>query len=274
MDMDRQQVIFWLFIGIFSLTAIITLLGITNVIKVKYLKVFVTSLILEVVALVLTWGSPVDYEERIDKLWTLAVPAADRDSGLQDMEKLMQLEGVLKVQGGLRERLQTAEDSAAQRLERVRELERKMTGMEEVDPDPISNENGGNGLPKKFVDFYGQIKKLKGLVTAYDGSVNVLFRPQEKRDVIELMAEIFGTIELINAREDAEAQDMPKKTRLVAGKYLYFLRNVLHVTDSTTLVEPPGARQLASCTGIFLNRKVVNHFLKRYIDLQEKRGGF
>jgi hypothetical protein len=67
----NQDVIFWVFIAIFSVTAVITLLGITNVIKVKYLKWFVTGLILEVVALVITWGSAgtMDYSAEIDRLW-------------------------------------------------------------------------------------------------------------------------------------------------------------------------------------------------------------
>ena len=59
----EQHILFWIFIGIFAISAAITLLGITNVLKIrdKYLNALFTALILEVVAVVLLLFKNSDY---------------------------------------------------------------------------------------------------------------------------------------------------------------------------------------------------------------------
>ena len=59
-----KEALFWIFIAIFSLTAIITLLGITGVIKTikdNYLNALFTALILEVIAAVVLLFQNTDF---------------------------------------------------------------------------------------------------------------------------------------------------------------------------------------------------------------------
>jgi len=62
----EKQTLFWLFVGIFAVTAVITLLGITGVIKTikeKYLNTLFTALILEVIAAVFLIFQGLDFAE-------------------------------------------------------------------------------------------------------------------------------------------------------------------------------------------------------------------
>ena len=90
--MEKLDVIFWIFIAIFTATAIITLLGVTNIIKSikeKYLTVLVSSLIVEVVGAVVISYNQIDFGPNannvIDRLTTDLIQI---DSDLSDDVKI------------------------------------------------------------------------------------------------------------------------------------------------------------------------------------------
>lgn len=73
MESEKINIIFYVFIVIFSITAIITFLGITNVIKsmnAKYLNGMFAALILEVVAAVLLSYKQIDFSCQTEEILT------------------------------------------------------------------------------------------------------------------------------------------------------------------------------------------------------------
>ena len=176
----EKQTLFWLFIGIFAITAIITLLGITGVIKTikeKYLNTLFTALILEVIAAVFLLFQGFNFtEDRAD------LSAIISKSGLSPPEKV-ELQEDFIVQ-------KLAEIPKLQKLGAENEQLKKTIAEKNSELEKIKGDAG-----RYDQNFYSNIIKLDDAIAAYPGkSINIGFQPQKKEAVYQLLVKIFGDL--------------------------------------------------------------------------------
>jgi len=176
----EKQTLFWLFIGIFAVTAIITLLGITGVIKTikeKYLNTLFTALILEVVGAVFLLFQGFNFNENRADLSAIISKA-----GLSPPEKVA-LQETFIVQ-------KLAELPALKKVAAENEQLKKVITEKEAEITKIK------GAAGKFdQNFYSNIIKLDDAIAAYPGkSINIGFQPDQKEAVYQLLVNIFGDL--------------------------------------------------------------------------------
>lgn len=189
-----KETLFWIFIAIFSLTAVITLLGITGVIKTikeKYLNALFTALILEVVAAVLLLFRSTDF---------LNATAAEGPC----------LEEVISRSGLSAQASQAADpsDFLVDQLRRLTVLDQtdgevnRLSGQVETKSQEIAalqaeNQKLEEELQKLGQQFFTKITRLRNYISQYGGFINLAWRAQEKEAVYRLLIEIFGDMGLI-----------------------------------------------------------------------------
>ncbi len=176
----EKQTLFWLFIGIFAITAIITLLGITGVIKTikeKYLNTLFTALILEVVGAVFLLFQGFDFTENSADLSAIISKA-----GLSPPEKV-----------------ELQEDFIVEKLAEIPKL-KKITAENEQLKKTITEKEQEiakiKGDAGRFdQNFYSNIIKLDDAIAAYPGkSINIGFQSEKKEAVYQLLVKIFGDL--------------------------------------------------------------------------------
>lgn len=176
----EKQTLFWLFIGIFAVTAIITLLGITGVIKTikeKYLNTLFTALILEVVAAVFLLFQGFNFKED-----SVNLSAIISKAGLSPPDKM-----------------ELQEDFIINNLAEIPKL-KKITAENEQLKQTLSEKE--EELAKIRADagrfdqnFYSNIIKLDDAIAVYPGkNINIGFQPEKKEAVYQLLVKIFGDL--------------------------------------------------------------------------------
>lgn len=186
--MGEKEILFWIFIVIFSITAIITLLGITGVIKTikeRHLNVLFTSLILEVVVAVVAlfnatsfWGTNTNQASMINYNYLL------EEVGLDTMN----------------------DEKTAKRI--VHEKLRKPTST------PTSTNNNVDSIMAVLTtaqaelnacrgdlneinrSFFTKTLRLRKKLIEYDGFINLGFKIEEKKEIYKLLATIFDELQL------------------------------------------------------------------------------
>ena len=204
-----KEALFWIFIAIFSLTAIITLLGITGVIKTikdNYLNALFTALILEVIAAVVLLFQNTDFltgsesdgpclEEVITRsgLSEQASEAADPSDFL--VEQLKRL-AILDQDSGNQQSL------AAQLQERDSLLKVAQTEVQQLESE----------LQELGQQFFTKITRLRNYISQFGGFINLAWRADQKVSVYKLLIEIFGDMGLI--REEADLYVDTARTKI------------------------------------------------------------
>ncbi len=184
------QVLFWIFIVIFSVTAIITLLGITGVIKTikdKYLNALFTALIIEVVGAVIGAFKSIDLEQ------TVKIP-----------DKIFN-ETRLEPSGNLTEDVHNITE-AINNADKVSELTEQIKQLEQS-----LNECKGS-LNELDKDFYSYIIKLRNAMNAYpERSINIAYQPEKKQKEYELLKQIFIILDEFDNAENITQEDIRKE---------------------------------------------------------------
>ncbi len=208
------KTIIWIFIGIFSITAVITLLGITNVlkgIKEKYLNKLFYTLIIEVVIAVVAVFKGVDFNNEGIQLNTLLHRAkmADTFESEQDradyiVEQLKQSTKVPELTGQL---------TAAQAENKAQEA--KYNGLK------FKLDSCGKSLNKIEKSFYSKIINLREQISNYSGFINLKYKPQEKTEVFAILRDIFEILGTLKDGEDdiVSIQRLYKQFELDYGLY-------------------------------------------------------
>ncbi len=187
----EQRILFWIFVTIFSATAIITFLGITNVIKINknYLTAMFSALILEVVAAVILVFQSFDFAgpeavdlnaviEEADIRATLAprqTPEAFIISQLRESDKVPDL---YEEMGGMKTDLDSL-------LEVLKDCEGQSRIIQ------------GN-LDELEKTFYIKIKRLRDQINRYDGVINLAYRADNKDNVYSLLIDIYTSLGMVS----------------------------------------------------------------------------
>ncbi|MDA3893351.1 MAG: hypothetical protein PF517_16940 [Salinivirgaceae bacterium] len=168
------QILVWIFIAIFSLTAIITLLGITGVIKSikdKYLNALFTALIIEVIGAVLGVFKGIDIENM------QKIP-----------EKIFEKTNLAET-GDLHEDTQII-------IEAINNSVKVDSLLFEIEKGQQALEDCKGNLSALDKDFYSYIIKLRNAMSQYpERSVNIFYQPDLKVKEYELLKQIFIILE-------------------------------------------------------------------------------
>lgn len=230
-----KEVLFWIFIAIFSVTAIITLLGITGVIrtiKENYLNALFTALILEVVAAVILLFQNTDFltgpvedgpclEEVITRagLSAQAGQAADASDFLvEQLKRLSNLDAKMEDQALL----------AASLQERDSLLEAANAEIEALETE----------LKQLGQQFYTKITKLRNFISQYGGFINLAWRAEDKIQVYRLLIEIFGDMGLIQEEETLYLDGDRSRINYAAVQQIYkaYKANLQQPVESDTRI--------------------------------------
>ncbi len=178
--MYEQKTLFWLFIGIFAVTAIITLLGITGVlknIKEKYLNTLFTALIMEVVAAIMLLFNAYN------------LPDAQLNIASLLQEVGVETTGDVKAQKQLLMKHLTAGLTLPKITAEKKELEATVAAKDQL----LADCNGSLG--EKENRFYKNILRLNALTTQYmGGNINLGFEPDKKEEVYRILLEVFNEL--------------------------------------------------------------------------------
>ncbi len=169
------QILFYTFIVIFGITAVITILGITGVIKTihkKYLNALFTALIIEVIGAVIGVFKSADFfqEGQIpEKIYTetFIEPSGDyHDDLFRIITELNHVEDYEHV--------------STTNTELELELDQCILDYNRLTDDL-------NRLDKNF---YVYIIKLRNAMNEFGGSINICFKPEQKQEIYDLLQEI------------------------------------------------------------------------------------
>lgn len=213
----EKEVLFWTFIGIFSITAIITLLGITGVlkdIKERYLNVLFTSLILEVVAAVLILFKGTDFTSESQ----------------YNFSSLLQEAGVSEEANN--------KDPKAYIIQKLGESKHFDQGKKGLDSltlllneaqQQLSECEGEIGQLNR--SFYTKIARLKTLINHYDGFININYAEQDKIEVFTLLASIFESLQKVQSRASLYTPDNEVINQKVKSLYNNFKRSYIALEE-------------------------------------------
>lgn len=181
------QILIWIFFGIFSVTAIITLLGITGVIKTikdKYLNALFTALILEVVAAVIGVFKGIDVQD------------------MQNIPVRIFEETHLNATNNLHEDTHQIIE-AIKRGEQIGPL---MLENAKAKKELTECKGSLSALDK---DFYSYIIKLRNAMTKYpERSINIYYQPDNKAEEYKLLREIFIILDKFDNPNTVTNQDV------------------------------------------------------------------
>ena len=205
----EKQVVFWIFIAIFSTTAVITLLGITNVIKIQknYLNALFTALILEVVgAVVLLFKS--------NYLSAATLPAGTYLSAREFLART----------GADTTGLSTAKAEVllAEKLETLIGLESERGNLNlQLQQAKAKLDSCSGNLATYDRSFFSKIIRLRSLIGEYDGFINLAYRPEEKAQAYQLLVEILAAIGKVKDEQSLYIANDNRQFDLFAVRKLY-----------------------------------------------------
>lgn len=265
--MDKGTVLFIVFLIIFSATAVITLLGITHVIKnirPRYLNALFTALILEVVAAVILTYKQMDYGEAsfgvVQELFDIA-PIKEKGDSLSEEQKgkaLIQFMGEVK---------ENPPDSAIARMARLQLFERRVRALND------SLKSSHPEMSEQFARFYDWIVELQAFINQFAGNnINLVYRPAKKKEAFELMHKVLETIAPFSTRESESLEaGKVKLSDFIVRKYVRYLKNRLGIDTSSTLLSKD---ENGYWREVILNRYTIRSFVRTYVDkLDESESG-
>ncbi|MCB0707313.1 MAG: hypothetical protein KDC34_18480 [Saprospiraceae bacterium] len=189
------KVIIWSFIIIFGLSAILTLLGITGVIKSiqeKYLNALFGALILEVIAAILLVFKTYDFSPGETLTFSGIIQEARIEHAFPDEDQCKDyVLANLRASQAL-DQMQAERDSLrGLNLKLLKELEGCQGDLTELDND-----------------FYTKVSRLRKLIGEYSGSINLGYRAEEKEAVYALLEDILAILGYANGSETLAFQDI------------------------------------------------------------------
>ena len=244
----EKQTLFYLFVGIFAVTAVITLLGITGVIKTikdKYLNVLFTALILEVIAAVFLIFRGLDFTEtpvNLSAIITKSGLSPPKDAKEQESFIIQKLTEIPQLKKLTVENEQLKNSLAA----KDKEIEKIKGDVSRFDQN-----------------FYSNIIKLDDAISAYDGNINIGYQPRKKAAVYELLGNIFKKSGIIKDGDGTyDAENKINKLEL-RKKYYNFKRSYGQgVTNEEGAI-------IFDDSKLFLGGYDVSQMVKRYLSYRK-----
>ncbi len=246
----EKQTLFWLFVGIFAVTAAITLLGITGVIKnikEKYLNTLFTALILEVVAAVVLLFQGFNFDEREINLASVISKA-----GLNPPENI-----------------ELHEDFIVDKLAEIPQLKKLTSENTQLKNDLTAKnkeiEDLKGSISRYDQNFYSNIIKLDDALYKIRGkTINLAYRPAEKAEVYQYLVNIFGDLGMIKEGDEVYNNDKTINKANVRRLYKTFRASYGRpITDDAKMYIE--AFDISRMVGRYLEyRKITPQFQARF----------
>ena len=186
----KPDILFWIFLTIFSITALITLLGITNVIagiKERYLTPLFTTLILEVIGAMILLFNTFDYNTSTTVIPSEFYTAAAVDSSA-NIEKDIITFTVLLEKG------KKYDSIILDYTQQIDALQKKCNSA------TLSKTNYEN-------EFYSKITLLDQLrFSKYQKSINLDYKIESKDEVFTLLYDILISLERIQPTQNSKQE--------------------------------------------------------------------
>lgn len=194
MATDQLNIVFYVFIGIFSITAILTFLGITGVIKSiqpKHLNALFVGLILEVVSAVIFTYKQIDFscqtENILDRL-------GERVEGWPTESELSQK--VTKLE----EALLDGQKSTLEVIRLVHDGDQLKTMLDSCE---MSQSNTNTELTTLDKVFYSNVIKLRMISEKFRGrTINLIWDTSNKGEVYQILGQIFLDLGYVNPNDE------------------------------------------------------------------------
>jgi hypothetical protein len=235
---NQSIVLFYLFIGIFSITAIITLLGITGVlksIKDKYLNAMFSALILEVVAAVILSYKQMDFNCDGDALIEkLIVKSGMTDMKLKD-DKIEYLTNLITEYREFKPEYDT------QRIV-IEELNRSLAACNQE-------------LTNVDKSYYMKIIRLRLIIkNELDGtSINLVFDQENKGQVFAILEQVFKTLGKVDPNKELTPD-------YITSLYVSFLK-YYGLQDKLISTNENG-----QYTGVYLTDYITSIMIRAYLE--------
>jgi len=240
----------FLFIGIFAVTAVITLLGITGVIKTikeKYLNTLFTALILEVVAAVVLLFQGFNFNEQAVNLASVI-----SKSGLKPPDNT-----------------ELYEDFIVKKLSETPEINKLTAENNQLKADisaktqEIKDLKGS--ISRYDQNFYSNIIKLDDALYQIRGkTINLGYKPEEKEKVYKYLVNIFQDLGIIKEGDEVFRADNTINKTIVRGIYTDFRASYGRTIDDDAKVYIE-ASDISRMVGRYLEyRKVTPQFQARF----------
>lgn len=210
----EQQVLFWIFVTIFSATAIITLLGITNVIKIQsnFLTAMFSALILEVVAAIILMFNSFDFTgESGQTNYVEILQKANINTPLNTRDTAYYIAQLIKNSNN-------GEPVESELLALNNELDSLMEALLNCEGRSTQYETELNELEQTF---YIKIKRLRDLISKYGGFINIAFQEKEKEDVYRMLIDIFKDLGMITNGTPIYIDNNPNNINFSTIKNMY-----------------------------------------------------
>lgn len=235
---NQTTLLFYLFIGIFSITAIITLLGITGVlknIKDKYLNALFSALILEVVAAVIFSYKQMDFACDSEMLLDKFIAKTSRVDLQSKSDKVDYLEEIITEYHAIKPEYES--------------LSLKMIDLE------TKLENCNLELTEVDKTYYMKIIKLRKITrNEMDGtSINLIFNQGNKKDVFLILEQIFTTLGKIDPH-------MEMSDSYLTNTYIKFLKQY-GLQEKLISTNEEGAY-----TGVYLTDYATSIMIRAYLE--------
>jgi len=236
--MLEQKTLFWLFIGIFAVTAVITLLGITGVIKTikdKYLNSLFAALILEVIAAIFLMFQTLNLPNEKLQLSDLL-----KEAGLEAPADVQQQKSILisHLKAGI-----TLPTLTAEKEKLVKTIAQK--------EEALANCNGHLG--EKENRFYQDILRLNALTKTYlGGNINLGFEPDKKEEVYKLLVSIFNELGEFRDGDAIYLEDKSINKEVIRELYAKFRETY--------------GRSIEAFDNIYLDKFDVSQMVKVYLE--------
>jgi len=223
------KTIIWVFIAIFSVTAIITLLGITNVIKgikENYLNKLFYTLILEVVIAVVAVFTGVDFNNQSISIEAVA-KRANISKNFENHDRLAdylveQLKSCTKIPV-----LKNYNVLIINQFDSIKLVNQTLvTKLNSCKLEAIQYDKS----------FYSKIEKLRVQIANYSGFINLKFKPAQKIEVFELLAEIFETLGHLEDGEEKNINALQERYKRFEQRHGLYKLNELAITEYETSV--------------------------------------
>lgn len=236
--MLEQKTLFWLFIGIFAVTAAITLLGITGVIKTikeKYLNSLFTALIMEVIAAIILMFQTLNLPNE-----NLQVSDLLKEAGLEAPADVVQQKKML-----------LSHLKAGITLPKVKAEKEQLAATVAEKEQALVNCNGYLG--EKENRFYQDILRLNALTKTYlGGNINLGFEPDKKEEVYKLLISIFNELGEIRDGDAIYKEDKTINKEVIRELYAKFRETY--------------GRPVEAFDNIYLDKFDVSQMVKIYLE--------
>ena len=227
--MDKESALFYVVLLLFAVTGIVTILGLVQKVSIekKYLNALFGALILELIAAVLYLFSNTDFFAREADADTLALPRAELPASHAQISPA-ELVALLQTQEGERARLQKLEAELANLRDtlerqvppyddvtlaldaRIREIN---TLREQIDEDRAAQQSF-NRLKENFLV---RMAELNSRISEIGASINLEYRPEQKREIAGMLQAAFKEIGFMPAGESPD--DDPARAHELLVRY-------------------------------------------------------